>query len=477
MTRRIADLNKGSELVKNITFLTIGQFGTKLLSFLLVPLYTNILTTSEYGTYDLVHSTVSVMLPLLTLNIQEAVMRYSMEKMESKSDIFTFGMKITLLGNAIILLFILINSYYSFSFIIKENSLFFFLFFFVSGVGSLLLGFSRGLERVKDISISGVLCSFAIIVCNILFLCIFKWGLKGYFIANIIGPFVQIVYLSKRIDIKSYINGKRDQELSLKLLKFSLPTIANSVAWWVNNLADRYLVTWLCGLAANGIYSVASKIPSIINVFQSIFNQAWSISAVKEFDPEDKDDYFSSIYNVYNGVLVVLCSLIIMCDKIFARFLYANDFYEAWKYVPFLTISIIFGAISGYTGSIFLALKKSDLFVKCSGSGAIINILLNVLLIPYTGTLGAAVATLVSYWTVYIVGIFYMKKYIKISLNVAKDNSAYLVLVGQSILLLCIDNLIIMYVLQIICLAVLVIMYYLEISRFLKKIVRKVLRK
>ena len=76
------------------------------------------------------------------------------------------------------------------------------------------------------------------------------------------------------------------------MIAYSAPLVLNAIGWWVNSASDRYVVTWLCGLAVNGIYSVGYKIPSIINVFQTIFNQAWFLSAVKEFDPQDKDGFF-----------------------------------------------------------------------------------------------------------------------------------------------------------------------------------------
>ena len=74
--------------------------------------------------------------------------------------------------------------------------------------------------------------------------------------------------------------------------------------------------------------------------------------------------------------MVVLCSAIIVADKILASFLYAKDFYVAWKYVPWLTIAILFGAISGYIGGFFSAVKNSKIFAQSTVVGAILNILM-----------------------------------------------------------------------------------------------------
>ena len=77
-------MNRYNYLFKNIGILTLSSFATKLLSFFLVPLYTNILTTTEYGTYDLLNSTIGILLPILTLDIQEAVLRFALDKKKSR---------------------------------------------------------------------------------------------------------------------------------------------------------------------------------------------------------------------------------------------------------------------------------------------------------------------------------------------------------------------------------------------------------
>lgn len=136
------------------------------------------------------------------------------------------------------------------------------------------------------------MCSALIIGCNILFLVVFQWGLTGYFLANIIGPSLQSIYLLGRVGLHGVNPYGADRNLEREMLSYSRPMIANSIAWWVNNVSDRYVVTFFCGVAVNGIYSVASKIPSILSVVQSIVGQAWTISAVEEFDPDDSNGFF-----------------------------------------------------------------------------------------------------------------------------------------------------------------------------------------
>src|SRR5690606_8220906 len=111
---------------------------------------------------------------------------------------------------------------------------------------------------------------------------------------------------------KQIVRTKPLNHLSKSMTDYSRPLILNSISWWINNASDRYIVTWMCGVAVNGVYSIAYKIPSIVEVFQSIFLQAWQISAVASFNDNDKEIFFSRIYTTYNLLMVLLCSIIII---------------------------------------------------------------------------------------------------------------------------------------------------------------------
>lgn len=430
-------MGKYKYLIKNMGLLTLSNFTTKLLAFFLVPLYTSILTTTEYGEYDFISSTVGILVPILTINIYEAVLRYSMDEESNLRDVFSVGCRFFFIGNLIVIMLLVLNHFIMLSDMIDRFAVYFFLIFFTTSMSGIVSSMARGMDKIKDISIASVIGSAVTIALNILLLCVIKLGIDGYFIANIIGILSQIIFLFISMKGWRYISlAHVEQKTSNDMICYSLPTIANSIAWWVNGLADRYIIIFFCGIATNGVYSVASKIPSILNIFQNIFSQAFMLSAVKEFDKDDKDGFFGKIFSIYNFALIIICSLIICSDKVLAGYLYANDFYDAWRFVPFLTISIIFGSLSGYAGSIFAALKHSKYFAKCSGVGAVANICMNFIMVPIFGALGAAIATAISYWIVYIVSMIYLNRSMNVKLSLTRDNIAYCLLMIQSFMLL-----------------------------------------
>lgn len=464
-------MDKYKYLVKNIGVLTLSNFATRLLGFFLVPLYTSILTTSDYGTYDLFNTTIGVLLPILTINIQEGVMRYAMDKSYDRKAIVTIAFRYLLIGTTIVALILGINVILNLNSLVRTYGVFFFLMFFIQALSGIVTFYIRGTDKISDLSISSIIASVSTIGFNILFLAVFKWGLVGYFMANIIGPMIQDCYLIFRGQMLRNIDLKNPYTIETKqLVAYSKPLIANSIAWWVNNASDRYIVIAFCGLASNGIYSVASKIPAILNVFQTIFNQAWALSAVKDYDPDDKRGFFSNTYKAYNCFMTIICSGIIMLDKILAKILYAKDFYVAWRYVPWLTIAILFGALSGYIGGFFTAVKDSKKFAKSTAIGAFTNIILNIFFTPIIGPLGAAIATTICYFEVYVVRLLQSRKYMKLKLNLRRDLISYMLIVIQALTLIAISQTIFMYGILCIIFLVICFMYLNDIKTMICKI-------
>lgn len=468
-------MNKYKYLIKNIGLLTLSSFATKLISFFLVPLYTNILSTTEYGTYDLFNTTIGILIPILTLNIQESVMRFALDKKYNRNAIVTIATKQLLLSYIVIIIGLIINGIFGLNAIGKEYAIFFFLMFFVQALSGIILAYTRGIDKISELSVSSVVASAVTIGCNVVFLVYFQWGLVGYFLANIFGPFIQCLYLIIRGHVVSNIHfSPKYRSEKKEMLDYSKPLIANSIAWWVNNASDRYVIIFFCGLAENGIYSVASKIPSILNIFQTIFNQAWTLSAVKDFDPEDKNGFFANTYKTYNCFLVILCSAIIVIDKILAKLLYAKDFYVAWRYVPWLTIAIVFGALSGYIGGFFSAVKNSKIYAQSTIIGAISNIVMNIIFTPLIGPLGAAIATAICYFIVWAIRYWHSKRFIKLKINLYRDFFTYILLVIQSLVLLVISENVLLYGIEIGLFILIVLLYMKEILQILNKVCQKI---
>lgn len=464
-------MKKYKELLSNVGLLTISNFGSKILSFFLVPLYTSVLSTTDYGNYDFIYTTISLLIPLLTLCIYESSLRFLLDKKNDKSVIVTITFKYSLFAIAIFFILAILNRIFGLINIFNNYFLFYILLFLSSLFYIVMQNITRGMDEIKSVAISGILNSILMLSLNLFFLLYCKLGLNGYFLATIISNFISAVYLFIKLKITKYINVKsKSVILENDMKNYSKPLMFNSISWWINSVSDRYIVTFFCGVAVNGIYSVSYKIPSMLSIFQTIFNQAWGISAVKEYKTEESIEFFSNTYNIYNFLMIIICSILIIFVKIIAKILYMKDFYVAWFYTPFLFLSVIFGALSGLFGGIFSAVKDSKTLGSTTIIGAIVNIIFNIILVYFIGAIGAAIATFLSYFIIWLIRLIKVKKYIILKINLKRDSIVYLLLIIQSILMMFLKNTLILYMCEFTIFFIIVLLFYDIFIKMMKKV-------
>ena len=425
------------KLGKNIALLTLGNFASKILSFLLVPFYTAVLSTAEYGSADMLTTTVNLILPIFTLMVYEAVMRFALDEFSDNKQVFSSGLYITLIGCGILLL---MAQGMRLSKKLTPSLWLFVLYFISLAFYNLILQFVKGIEKVSVYSMAGVINTFVYIITNIFFLVTLKLGVTGYLLAFVIGHTVAAIYAFFRAGVYKYVIDIRniEKEICERMCKYSIPMIPNSISWWISNSSDKYILTFFCGVSINGIYSVAYKIPSILTICINIFISAWQISAVEDFGSAESKKFYASIYDKYESILFVGASILIGVTQILAKYLYSNDFYKAWLYVPILILASVFNSLAAFYGSIYTSAKKTKMLLYSTLIGAIGNIVLNVLLIPKFAAMGAAIATMISYLLVWIVRVIDSRRIFKFNMKVKRDILIYSVL-GMETILICMN--------------------------------------
>lgn len=423
--------SKQKYLAKNVLLFSVSGFVPKILSIILIPLYTSYLTTAEYGISDLISTTVSLLIPIFTLDIQDAVMRFALDKNYDKKDVFSIATRIILVGSALVCGGTIIVALLNISGIENSYLLFFIVMFFSTAVYNTVSLFCRGIDKVSIMVIGSIINSVVSLSANILFLVVFKWGLNGYLLANSLGSVIALVWCF--IGAKLYRYWKMDipKGVYKDMIAFSFPLIFSVIAWWINNASDRYILTWMSGVAASGLYAASYKIPNILSMFQNVFSQAWSISAVKEFDKNDTDRFMSNTYNMINFGMIAICSGIMILNIPITKILYSNAFFEAWKYVPPLLLSVVFNAMALFIGSIFTAVKDTKTLSVSTIIGAVVNTVCNFIFIYVWGAYGAALATMFGYAVVLGMRHIILRKHIILHLKWVRDLSVYVILLIQ----------------------------------------------
>ena len=201
------------------------------------------------------------------------------------------------------------------------------------------------------------------------------------------------------------------------------------------------IISTFIGTSANGIYAISYKLPTLISTIISVFTQAWLFSAISEKESEDKEQYTNQIYKYLFIVCSVCCIGLFMITKPFMKIYVSTEFYSAWKYISFLAIGVVFQSLASFVSTSYNVYKDNKGFLFSGVFGAILNIILNFLLIPKYKVYGAAFATCISYIAVFLYRIFDTKKYTRIDILNLKYIVSYILMI-ISALTLYIDNII-----------------------------------
>jgi O-antigen/teichoic acid export membrane protein len=426
--------DRNKYLLKNTIIFAIGNFASKIISFFFIPLYTNVLTTSEYGTADLVSTIALLVIPLITLNISEAIMRFALDKNADYNKIMSTGMTILLAASVMGLLVVPVSMSIE---SVRNYSWIIYFYIIASAANGILLYYLRGKELLVQYAIGNIINSFSFAALNITFLLILHLGITGYLLAYAVSQLITAVYAFAVGNVRGVIqNFKLDKNLSIAMIKYSAVLIPNSLMWWIMNSSDRIMVTSMISAAANGIYTVSYKIPSLLNVVSVIFNQAWSYSAIREDDSSDIEDYSNRIYDNMVRLLLLVAVMLMFIIKPFMGIYVEKSYFDAWKYTPYLFTGLVFLTLATFLATQYTVHKDSKGYLFSSSTGALLNILLNWLLIPRWGIAGAAFATCVSYISVFAYRVMDCRKYMNIHVFAKGNTVAYIILFIDTVCLI-----------------------------------------
>lgn len=473
-------MDKYKKLASNTLIFAIGTFSSKILSFLLMPFVTRVMGTGDYGSADLIQQTVNVLIPVVTLQVNSAALRFSLDRAKNKADVFTVGVRTTLIGFVIFLFFsypislITIND-----FNLGEYILLIVLFVLVSSFRQLCQQFVRGSGYVKLFAIDGIISTATTLLFTILFLGPFKWGVTGYIMAIIASDACSVIFFTVTAKLYRYVKPKvLEKSITSQMLKYCVPLIPTVILWWIINVSDRYMITYFVGSSANGLYTAASKIPNFVILFSQIFIDAWQLSAVDEQEnKEARAHFFTKVFRVYSGgVFAVASGLILFCQFI-TKILVSDAFYDSWQYVPILIIATSYSCIVNFLASVYMAEKKSVMSLLTASSGAVTNIVLNFVFIPIMGANGAALATVCAFLVVFATRGLNTRKYIKINFKLPLMITETVILVGQSALILYYQKGVVLYAVEAVLFAVMLVLNIkpikelatLVLGRFLKR--------
>ena len=426
------------KLLSNTAILGAGTFISKVLVFLLMPLYTTCLSEADYGIADILMQTANLILPIAVIGISDGLFRFTIDaEPHRRKEIFTVSVITLLVGMLplalLIQLFGFISVYQGYVWLV-------FLYICSANLHLIVANYVRGCDRTKTFAVQGIINTVLVILFNVLFLVVFKMGVTGYLLSVVLADFLVsvglIIFCRLYRDIKPRGISK---SLIKDLFKFSIPYIPLTLMWTITSASDRFVILAMCGeegTTINGLYAAAYKLPTLITIAGGIFIKAWHISSVSENDVEERSRFFGTVYKNYICLMFACGTCLVAVSKTFTKLWLDERYYESWEFVPVLGIAMIFSAFSEFLGSVYFVNKKSTRSLVTAAIGAITNIILNFVLIPHWKAMGAAIATAVCYALVFLIRIIDTQRYIRFNRAIVKTIINTLVIVAQVVFML-----------------------------------------
>lgn len=384
-------------LASDTVVLVLGTLGGSLVGFLMLPLYTRTLTSVEFGTVDLITTALGLIMPLLFLVVAEAVLRFAMSRGERASDVLRTAL--TFVGGVSTLLAItaaVATIWIPWPDVALVTSI-----LVVQSVNVVLGAWSRATAGVRAYALSGVVAAVVVGAANVLFLLVLDLGVRGFLLSLLVGNIAGGVVLLLRLPIgQSLAEAKFDRSLLRRMLLFSAPLVPNAILWWLTNISGRYVLALTHGVGAVGVFGVAARIPTLVTMVTAVFAQAWQLSAYRSVEDDDEAErsrFYSGIFRHYAALLFLSVSTVVLVVRPVLRVAAAPAFQGAWLAVPPLLVGGMFAALATFYEAIYTAAHQSGAIFRTTIAAAVGSVVLNVLLVPPFGLVGAAVSIAVSF--------------------------------------------------------------------------------
>ncbi|WP_455137480.1 lipopolysaccharide biosynthesis protein [Thermophilibacter sp.] len=401
-------MDRSERLIKSTLVFAVGTFGSKVLVMLVIPFCTHYVDTVGMGTYDLIYTASELLKTVAVLCIPEALFRWIVEQTGGYEDMLSTW----------VLLFLMLIAVFSAAYwgvwlaLRFQDAL---ILYAMIVTGALYLGVQfgvRGVHRNKLFAAQGIL--YAAIMCTLSFLFVipFSMGYQGLLLAILLATVAAIVFcVLKTTEFRGIRLDLARFEDMRKMLRYAVPLIPNQVSWWCITSLGRLAIVGFLGVAANGIYAVASKFPSAVTMLSSIFQQAWQEQAVLEYSASDRDLFFTRVFGVLARGLSSALLVLLPATAVFILLFTEADYHSAKNLTSVLYVGALFSAFSSFYGTLYMCSVKTEGAASTTIVGAVVAAALNFTLVMPLGLLGIGVAVAVSQLVVWVVRVFQTRKY------------------------------------------------------------------
>ncbi len=398
MSAKAQPRSRYARLLTNTAVFSVGRLLSKLLVFFMTRLYTACLTPSDYSTADLIVNAANLITPLACVGISEGIFRNAAASAEDKEAYFTNGLLVLGLGSVG---FLALSPLIGLIPLFTGTVWLIVLYVLSANLHAVVSQYLCAIGRTKLFAAQGLLNTALVILLNILFLPVMELGVEGFVLSVIVADALTTVFLFIVTRLWRAVKPKTVSGATIRaMLRFCLPLVPTTIFWWITGVSDRYMVAAMVSYDVNGLYTAAYKIPTLLIYAVGIFDSAWKLSVASESDSEETRRFYSRVWRVYTTVAFLGGGALMLTCRLFAGLLFSGGYADAWVYIPVLTAATVFTALDTFLGSVYFAGKRTMWSMITALVGAVLNVLLNLCLIPLWGAIGASIATFVAYFVV-----------------------------------------------------------------------------
>ena len=402
-------MNKYKKLAVNTVVFAIGSIGSKILSFFLTGLYTANFAggTAEFNTKGILEMFANFLIPVVTFSIQDAIIRYGLDKNYEQKAVFSNAVTVFKYG---VIGFLVLSPLLALYRDIRPFVPLLALYIIVSGFRQISTQFARARGFVRLYAADGILCTLSLFIFNVIFIKFCGMGVTGFLLSVIgsdllSGITVWIAAKHGPFYSRKYV----DKELLEVMLRFSVPLIPTALLWIVTGFSDQLFVRHIVSASEAGIYSGATKIPNLISMVSSVFYMAWNMSAITENDSEGRSRFYTQIFEAYQAMMTLAAGFIIVFSSVLNSMLLKTNqdpkYINCKLYTPLLVVAVLLMCYNQFLSSIYSVTKHTKNSFNTSLVAAVLNLVLNAVLIPKYEIYGAVAATFASYFVCYLIRI------------------------------------------------------------------------
>lgn len=400
--------NKLVLFLKNSFIYFIGTVSSKLVSLLLVPLYTAYLDPAFFGIYDYTMTILSFVAPICFFQIWDAMYRFSFEHKGAsyKAEVVTNTLIVFFVGLFFYTVVIFVGS----KFFIIDNLLWVYFCGICWACNYLYTYLARSERQNTLFSISGFVNSLSIGGGSYYLIVYAQMGIESLYIAFIIGALLQCLIINICINPFKMISfDSFNYDIIIKMLKFSAPLCIASVSYWLLSGFTKFSIVHYAGSYDNGIYAIASRLANVLNTVVLVFQFAWNEIAYIANEENDRTVLYTNVIKMIAIIIFYISGILIATSEIVFSLFISKSYYVAIQYFPLAVLSVSLNAIAGFMNIVFMAEKETKFIFWSTAVASITNCILSIYLTSIFGLYGALIALNISFAVLLIIRFVFLR--------------------------------------------------------------------